>query len=145
MNAVYTALFGNYDDLLPINFDSKLKFICFTDNRSLFVKGWEVRYIELCNLSPRDSNRHIKFKPHEYLPDYLYTLYIDSNIEIKKDPSYIFNKYASFTDLAIPKHRIRNCLYKEINACVEAGLITELEVNPQFQKLLREGFPIWAI
>jgi hypothetical protein len=141
MNIVYTALFGGYDELAPIDFDSKLFFYCFTDNKLLSIKGWEMKYVEFPGLSPRDSNRQIKFKPNKYIPEALFTIYVDSNIKIKKDLSFLFVKYASKGDIAIPNHRTRKCLYEEANACLDAGIIIESEVNSQIEKYKLEGFP----
>lgn len=141
MNIVYTALFGEYDELAPIDFDTKLSYLCFTDNKALFVKGWEMKFLEFPNLSPRDSNRQIKFFPNKYIPEAIFTFYVDSNIKIKNDLSPLFDKYSVKDIIAIPNHRIRNCLYEEANACLEAGLIFKSQLSPQIDKYKQEGFP----
>lgn len=138
---VYTTLFGEYDELSPISFDTPIKFVCFTDDKSLSVDGWETRYVDSNILNPKDSSRLIKFKPHEFLPEAEFTLYVDANIKIKKDPLYIFNKYSKITTLAIPEHRIRNCAFQEALACIEAGLIKPQHCTAQLERYCKEGLP----
>lgn len=138
---VYTALFGNYDELSPKRFDTPIQFVCFTDDKALSVEGWEIRYVDSTLLNPRDLSRLIKFKPHEFLPEAQYTLYVDANIIIKKDPMYIFIKYSKISSIAIPKHRIRNCAFQEALACIEAGLIKPVDCMNQLERYNNEGLP----
>lgn len=139
---VYTTLFGNYDQLMPINFNSKISFYCFTDDENLSITGWEMKYVELTDLNFKDLSRLIKFKPHVFLPESRFTLYVDANIQIKKNLDFIFNKYALLTSIAIPYHRIRNCLYEEAIACAEVGLIKMSDCSAQLDRYRHVGFPI---
>ena len=111
---VYTAIFNNYDTLFPINFKSKIKFVCFTDNINLKVKGWDVIYIKIKDSKYSEKNRNIKMFPNLYLKNFSESLYLDGNIRIKKDPEPLFDKYLKNNYIAIAKHPFCDCLYKEL-------------------------------
>ena len=43
---VYTALFGKYDKLLEIhNINKHIDYVCFTDNKDLTSKTWNIIYV----------------------------------------------------------------------------------------------------
>src|SRR5205085_856941 len=64
---VYTALFGDYDELRPpLYVPPGLNFICFSDRRR-DVSGWEVRVLDLEFDNPVLNNRIIKILPYDYL------------------------------------------------------------------------------
>ena len=65
---VYTALFGEYDELRsPTYLPSGLRFICFSD-RPRDVPGWEVRIVEADLPNPAMNNRRLKLLPFELRP-----------------------------------------------------------------------------
>ena len=111
---VYTTNFNNYDSLKPINFVSDIEFICFSDNKNLKTKGWKQIYFNDKNLSIVEKTRKIKLFPHYFLKDIEESLYVDGNISINKDPTYLFDKYLNNKNsLAIAKHPLRDCLFEE--------------------------------
>jgi hypothetical protein len=126
--AVYTALIGDYDQLTPISFSSRLKFILFTDQVDLFVKGWETRNIsDLPNL-PKDMphwmiNRYLKVHPHVFLSEFKETLYVDANIHLVQDPTPLFTTLLCNYDIAIPLHMDRDSIFTELDECLRTGKI----------------------
>jgi len=61
---VYTALFGDYDDLIePKEKFEGCDFICFTDQKHLTSDIWEIRLVEECDLPPNMMNRKYKILP----------------------------------------------------------------------------------
>jgi len=139
---VYTALFGDYDDLIDPkeNFEG-CDFICFTDQKHLISDIWEIRYIEECDLPPNMMNRKYKILPHLFLSEYDWSLYVDANIAILKNPLELANKYLSKCDIALPKHFARDCIYDEARECLNLELVKYNEVKKQIDKYKREGFP----
>ena len=78
---VYTALFGDYDDLLEPVPSNDCDYICFTDNTQLQSNIWKVQIVS-GNLSAKMMNRLYKIKPHKYLKNYKASIYVDSIIKI---------------------------------------------------------------
>ncbi|EOC5688769.1 hypothetical protein ACI5AD_003952, partial [Cronobacter sakazakii] len=55
---VYTALFGDYDELEPIpSGESNIEYICFTDQNIQDAKGWKIIKIDNCIYSSSMMNR----------------------------------------------------------------------------------------
>jgi len=139
---VYTALFGDYDDLIePKEKFEGCDFICFTDQKHLTSDVWEIRLIEECDLPPNMMNRKYKILPHLFLSEYEWSLYVDANIAIVGNPLELANKYLSKYDMAVPKHFARECVYDEARECVILGKTKYEEAMCQMNKYKNEGFP----
>lgn len=139
---VYTALFGNYDDLIdPKEKFEGCDFICFTDQEHLKSDIWEIRVVTKCDLSPNMMNRKYKIHPHLFLSEYEWSLYVDSNIAILRNPLELANKYFTKYDMVLPKHFARDCVYEEAKECVILGKITYEEAKKQIDSYRQEGFP----
>ena len=138
---VYTAVFGNYDHLPPVNLAWSCDFICFTDSRTLVSPGWKVIVCELNGESPAQANRRYKILAHEYLADYELSLYIDANIRILLDPNSLFTKYLQHGIIAIPKHQDRDCAYEEARTCIMRGLVNTEITARQMERYAINGFP----
>lgn len=139
---VYTALFGDYDDLIdPREHYEGCDFVCFTDQKNLTSDIWEIRFIEKSDLPPNMMNRKYKILPHMFLSEYEWSLYVDSNIFIKGNPLDLANKYLTTHDMAIPKHFDRVCIYDEAKECVILGKAKHDETKKQMDTYKKEGFP----
>lgn len=139
---VYTALFGNYDKLRdPKRKYSGCEFVCFTDQKDLKSDVWEIRQVENGELPPAMMNRHYKFFPHLYFPEYEYSLYVDANIEIIGAPNQLVNKYLDNYLISCPKHFLRDCLYEEAQYCILEKKATEHDVFALLGKYRSENFP----
>lgn len=139
---VYTALFGNYDNLIePKEKFTGCDFICFTDQKNLKSKIWEIRLIENYDLVPNLMNRKYKIFPNLFLEEYEKSLYVDANVYIKKNPFILSTKYLDDYNIAIPKHVLRNCIYKEADVIVKSNKVPLKLVRTQIQKYQNNGFP----
>ncbi len=140
---VYTALFGNYDNLI----DPKVKyegcdFICFTDQKHFKSDVWEIRIVEDIDLSLNMMNRRYKWLPHKFLSEYVISLYIDSNIVLLENPKRLLEKYCDDNCLVmLPKHPLRNCIYEETIACVERNKASVSSLLEQVRFYKKEQFP----
>ena len=115
--AVYTACIGKYDDICqPEVVDSRFDYILFTDDTCEAPLGvWQVRHVDYCNLDKTRIARYVKTHPHELLPDYEATLWMDSSIQIISSSIYerVIALAKSPVDLSAIKHPKRDCIYDE--------------------------------
>lgn len=140
-NVVYTALFGNYDTLAPVNPDWHCDFICFTDDPGKIPDSWQIQIVPLENNHPAILNRCYKMLPHKFLDQYECSLYIDSNIKIIRDPNPLFNKYLSSSIIALPLHQDRDCVYDEALACVKHRKSDKEDTIKLLEHYKKMGFP----
>ena len=113
---VYTALFGEYDDLRsPAYVPPGLKFICFSD-RARDVPGWEVRIVDPELDSPAMNSRKPKILPYDYLEGYDCSLYIDANIVFLADPLVAYHRWLKDKSFVAWRHPDRSGVYEEIEA-----------------------------
>lgn len=139
---VYTALFGNYDDLIePKEKFEGCDFVCFTDQKHLKSNIWEIQLIDKCDLPPNMINRKYKILPHLFLCEYEWSLYVDANIAIVSNPLDLAIKYLTEYDMVLPNHFARDCIYDEAKECVILGKAKIKEVDIQMNKYRKEGFP----
>lgn len=139
---IYTALFGNYDNLMdPCEDYEGCDFICFTDQKDLHSNIWNIVVIDEIDLAPNMMNRRYKILPHLFLEKYNISLYVDSNIKIIKNPKILIEKYLKDTKIALPRHFARNCLYDEAVKVVEDKKAAEEDVDKQIDFYKKENFP----
>ena len=132
---IYTALFGDYDELLePVERFDNCDFICFTDNENLKSDLWDIKVVEKVDLPLNMMNRRYKLFPHEYLAEYKYSIYIDANIRVNQDITFLIQKYLMNTNkfIAIPRHPHRKCFYDEAPLLIRAGRVSFIEIYKQY-------------
>ncbi len=124
---IYTAIFGEYDKLYePKVIESEFDYICFTDNKNLKSKKWEIRHVENKGLDFDLMNRKYKLLPHLFLKGYELSVYIDGNIKIINSIGDLLNNYLDDqTDFLAPIHPERDCIYSEVKKCFEINKISE--------------------
>ena len=83
--AIYTSIFGGYDDLIDDQFQMDgVDYICFTD-RDIKSKTWKVvKSTPIYNDSNRNAKKY-KVLPHRYLKDYDWSIWVDGNIKVISD------------------------------------------------------------
>ena len=142
-NVIYTCITNKYD-LLKENINLQdYDFVCFTDDPTLCSETWIIKKIpeKLKDLSPVKQQRYIKTHPHEFFPEYEYSIWVDANVEVLKDPTDILLSIKDESVL-IPHHPYRNCIYKEGKECIRLKKDTAENVNPQLNRYKEEGFPV---
>lgn len=122
---VYTCLTGNYDNLpLHSYLDSEWDYVCFTDSSEfLGYKGvygaWRIEPLAFNELDDTKNSRWHKTHPHVLFPDCEESIWIDANIAVKS--GWIFSLVAQKREqnkILIPIHYERDCLFKDIEFCV---------------------------
>ena len=132
---VYTAVFGNYDTLLPAKYPG----LCFTDGKMPSVAGWDYKTI-FADKDPKWANRRCKLLAHEHL-NVEFSIYFDGNIELLTDPHTLIEKYLKDADIAVFAHPKRDCVYAEGEACIREGKAQAAAVNAQMARYRAGGYP----
>ena len=140
--AVYTAITGDYDELLtPEYVNHNFDYICFTDNINLKSDFWEIRLVEELDLDNVRKARRYKVLPHVYLADYDYSLWVDGGFKIVGNLEELITKYAKNHKMMCIVHETRNSIYKEAEECISRKNDSEKVINSQINKYLAEGYP----
>lgn len=143
-NVIYTCITGNYDSLLdPIEISNGFDYVCFTDNPYIKSTIWEIKPIpsELDNLSQIKKQRCIKINPHIYLPEYELSIWVDANVQLKKDVNEYINDNCTDGCVFIGEHPTRKCIYNEMKIVVSMKKDTEENIKGQRERYKEEGFP----
>ena len=139
---VYTALFGDYEDLLdPKIVNDDWDYICFTDNPNLKSDVWEIRLIDDLEWDVVRNARTIKILPHMYLREYDYSIWVDAGFQIIGDLKQYIKEYSQGKSMLGVIHSDRDCLYEEANACINAKKDDEKIINDQINRYKQNHFP----
>jgi len=138
---VYTSIINNYDVLVdPKIVSPNVDYICFTDTNNHSTDVWETRLVKDHDLTPSELNRKIKILAHEYLDEYDYSLYVDGNVQIIGDITDLIDRYQKF-DFAAPTHFLRDCVYEEGEALIDAGIGNVKQIRRQIARYQKQGLP----
>lgn len=147
--AVYTSIFGGYDELHEdqLQMDG-VDYICFTDS-DIKSKTWNIVKSTPIYKDPNRNAKKYKILPHRYLSEYDYSVWIDGNILIVNDIRELVtkNNYQVFDHnqtILDP----RDCIYDEYDAIIQLGNNNggNYKDNPQLmynqvKRYLDNGYP----
>jgi hypothetical protein len=145
--AVYTFIFGDYDNLkTPTIITPGWDYICFTDDPTLRSDVWDVR------LSPRDrddqqlENKRYAVKHmilfHHYLKGYDLSLSMGAQVELNCNLDDLMREYFRDGDeMMICRHKERNCIYDEAEACKAWLLDDPARIDAHMQRYRAIGYP----
>lgn len=136
--AIYTVVTGNYDTLKPVRQWPGFDFICFTDDDTLRVQGWEMRVLPKSD-NPVRQQREIKLLPHKYLSEYDQTIYMDGNTELIRDPVNFMRLFRG--RMLTKQHPKRNCVYQEGQACIARGKADVADIKSQMKSYIDADVP----
>lgn len=145
---IYTCLTGDYDNLFIHTYiDNNWDYICFTDNEDFIKLGkygnWLIKPLLFNELDNTRNARWHKTHPHIIISDYDYSIYLDSNIDIKTN--YIFNRVIELLNnnisISIPNHFIRDCIYDEANEVIKNNIDDPIIVNSQINLYIKDNYP----
>lgn len=141
---IYTAIFNNYDWLKePVIIPHGIDFICYTDSPNLKSKHWKIIPVDLNGKSPSLMNREIKLLyPYTELKEYDYSLYVDGSMMIKGDVGRFLSKYVVENPILMNfKHLNKDCLFTEIDYCIQRGRGNAEKLAEQREIYGKEGMP----
>lgn len=139
---VYTAVFGDYDDLFVPTPEqaSRCDFVAFTDQASI-PAPWRRGRVDYVNPDNARRNRFHKLLPHRLFPEYEWSLYLDANIALRCDPIAFLDRYrdrgAAF--FLFP-HPDRSTIAEELGACLLKRKDDSLLMMRQVSRYLASGF-----
>lgn len=151
---VYTCLIGGYEALneQPMAAASGLDFLCFTDDPTLTSASWNlVPYAPAFPLDPVRSQRIVKLSPHDVLPGYDVSLYIDNSVILTAPPEEVIARYLPEGQVAaMPGHSFRASVRDEFMEVLRMGLDDGGRVLEQLNHYLLsdpaalEAVPFWS-
>lgn len=150
---VYSALMGRYERLQeqPVARSSRTPFVLFTDDPGLTSETWEIRIVD--PHVPGDSvrsSRWIKIRAGSALEGYDETLWIDNRVQLRVDPSVVFDSWLAVADTAMFEHSFRDHLIDEFSAVVEGGyddpavVYGQLDHYAETAPELLQAKPLWT-
>jgi FkbM family methyltransferase len=131
---VYTTLIGGYEKLneQPVATASRLPFICLTDDPSLRSETWQLcKVTPLFGMDPVRSQRILKIRPHDYLPGFDCSLYIDNSVILTEPPEHVIERYLGPGGFSLPEHSFRESVLDEFLEVACQGLDDQNRVFEQ--------------
>lgn len=125
----FTCITGRYDRLRE--FHTPFPKICFTD-QPVTSLTWKVQRIRA---TPKIF-REIKICPHRFLPEHDRSVWIDGHLELI-DLSILEGK----TGFWLMQHRDRQCVYDELQACIEQKKDNVKTMTEQVNFYATQGYP----
>jgi hypothetical protein len=147
--AIYTAVFGDYDDLPSHPDIPGVDFIAFTDSTRHAESGsWNIHLLQTAE-HPRMAAKRFKVLPHVYLPGYEHTIWVDSSHGILTDQfADLCLAAIDDTGIAAYDHPWRRCIYDEAQASTGMPKYEGLPFFEQVDSYHDEGHPpnwgLWA-
>jgi hypothetical protein len=144
--AVVTSSVGANDLLDQCRFDC-VDYHAFVDDRLLNHQSiWKThRFIDFSmdvDFKNRRNAKIYKILPFLFLPGYDYYIWIDSVHKLAVDPIEIINTYLNKSDIAVFKHKYRNCIYDEIEEVKKIKYDHIDLLNAQYKYYKSKGYPV---
>ncbi|MDE5615394.1 MAG: DUF616 domain-containing protein [Alphaproteobacteria bacterium] len=121
----YTYVSRGYDDLISHNhIVPDWDYVCFTDDPALIKRKrvgiWRIRRALFNDLdSKRNSGWH-KTHPEKCCHEYGQSVWLDANVNVLTD--YLESQISKCdTELLVPIHYARDCIFEEVQAVIDAG------------------------
>lgn len=131
---VYSALFGSYETLndQPVANDSKLRFLCFTDDPTLKSDTWEVHVVRpRFPWDPTRSAREIKILGHPAILEHRTSLWVDNRVQLKMPPERFLPTLLRDAEVSLPLHSFRTTVRDEFDAVLRHGFDRAERVREQ--------------
>ena len=119
--------------------DGDTDFILFTDDPALRSAFWDIRLVSPVAMDPARAAKRIKHTPHDFLPGYAASLYIDNTVRLLAPVDAIF-AHAVPGALVLFRHPWRDCIYDEAALLIRAG-VDVARVEEQMAFYRRLGHP----
>ena len=146
---VYTAVYGVPDVVMePSVISPQCDYRLYTDLLFAGRSRYEVVIREASILDARRAQRWVKILGPEDWEAYEGSLYLDSTVQLKADPTLFLDLLEPGSDIMLFRHYKRDCLYDEADVVVERGLDDRETVGQQVMDYREAGYPphngLWA-
>ncbi len=142
---IYTALIGGYDNIhQPTIVHEDFDYILFSNSiKENKIGVWEIKRIDYFNIDNTRIARWVKTHPELIVKDYLFSVWLDANIQIQTIDFYnrALELYAQGILISSMWHNERDCIYDEAAAVAYYGLESETIILDWEHKLLKEKYP----
>lgn len=139
---VYTALFGDYDDLFmpTLQQAERCDFVVFTDRPDV-PPPWRRGDVCYAAANRFKQNRFYKLLPHRLFPDHEWSLYLDGNVDLRANPLEFLDHHAGGgADFLVFRHPRRTSILEELAACIEMRKDDAELMVRQVGEYLESGF-----
>ncbi|WP_170157068.1 cupin domain-containing protein [Roseimicrobium gellanilyticum] len=119
--AVYTAVFGAYDDPPVVRQpDPALTYVLLTEDVAMQVPSpWQVMVVDRVFDDPQRDARRVKLLPHLFLGEFDISVWVDANCDLLALDLQTIHNLLGDADVAVCPHHSRRCLYDEARAVQE--------------------------
>lgn len=133
----YTTIIGNYDDLKEPRVKTPgWRYVCYTD-QDIASDIWEIVKVRPVG-EPRMTAKYYKLLFHRFIEEET-CLYVDASFYINCNLDRWMKRHrGTFTAL---KHHLRDCVYKESDACIDHGRGSAGVIIPQIERYRALGIP----
>lgn len=141
---VYTAIAGNYDNLLAHEYlDPTIDYIAFVDGPKKTQGVWELRQMDYWHPEPVRMARYVKSHPHKYFPNYDVAVWIDASVMLCGDIKPYVDSLLADTNMPLAgiPHPQRNCIYKEAATLNGIGKDSSSRIQGQVVGYQEAGYP----
>jgi hypothetical protein len=145
---VYSALFGDYDELFVPSRElaQACDFVLFTDQLNI-PPPWRRGSLSYAGPSSTRQSRFYKLLPHRLFPQYEWSLYLDANVDLGVNPIEFLELHRSRgPDFFVFRHPKRGSIVEELAACIEGRKDSGERMTRQVAQYLdsgfRHGFPL---
>lgn len=145
---IYTVITGGYEDILqPLVLDDRFDYVLFSDNVKSKTNGvWNIRSIPVdMSIDKIRLSRYPKTHPVSLLSEYVASLYIDANIQIKDN--WIYSRFVELVEKEVKYAGIklvvtgRDCIYAHAFDMCVAGVEHDYNGIKQCHELYLRKFP----
>lgn len=137
---VYTALFGDKDDLQPpVDFQGGVDLICFTD-QDISPPGWKIIKVAATD-DPLKQAKHYKAFPHLHLAEYDASLFVDANTVFLGDFPRFIERWCVHESFVAWGHPTRNDARAEAAAVLAADKAPPENTVRQIEHYIDSGLP----
>ena len=143
---VYKPIIGDYDILYePRIITPGWDYICFTDNKNLKSKTWDIRHVKNTdNLNKSRFSRSFWILNHKYVNEYDISISIGGQITPNSDLNYFLKKFLPENvkiDMVMHDRNIRKGVYHEAAKCIVKKKDDPKIIKSQMEFYKKEGMP----
>lgn len=140
---VFTAVTGGYEELpRHRHLDPTIDYVAFCDTPMDCQGFWDIRPMDYFHPEKVRMARRIKTNPHLYLNEYELAIWIDANVVIESSLEPYIKEFLRRDEcVASIHHPMRNCVFHEAKAIMDAKKDPSGRVEKQVQFYRQEKYP----
>ena len=147
IGVIYTCVTAHYDELFDHKYiNPDWDYVCFTDDlkiRNEKNSHWQLKPLKYSKQDSTRNQRWHKLHPHLLFPEYDYSLWLDTNIDVVTPKLFedVYSAIRANNLISSAPHPERDCIYDEMQACLDHQKGTLENMQPQIDLFLKDGYP----